>query len=77
MAKRKTYVRIESSTEGVRVAGHDTYLTPWSSYGGAVDAVLEEVEAGKPATLTFTVLEMTDEEFDAYCRDNDVDSGDR
>lgn len=72
--KKKTWVLIERVGDGPKLNGHyNTWLAEWPNWDDVVGVALEELEAGKPYDLMFTILEMTDAEYVEYCRENEID----
>ncbi len=71
--KPKDYVLMERIGDGPDFDDYDSWLCLWSDHHGFLDAALEQLVAGTPFTVKFTIMSMTDEEYDLYCQENEID----
>lgn len=72
---KRYYVLMERLGKGPSINGYDIWLTTWEQFANELIAPLEELEAGVPWDCRFTVLEMTDEEYEAYCEEHEIERG--
>lgn len=75
MIERKQYILMEVVGNGGEKFDdrYDWWLCRWSEYKRFLDAMLEDVEPGKPVNIQFTFLEMTDDEHAAYCEEHGIE----
>ena len=73
MFESSYYVLIESLDRAVKINGRDTWLCLWSAFDLEMVCPMEEMEEGKPWKLQLTILKMTDEEYEAYCEEHEID----
>jgi len=74
MSAKKHYVIIEPAAGSPRLRGCDSFITPWESFPSLMEDYGELMTPGEPVTLTITVREFTQEEYDAYCEENGVET---
>jgi hypothetical protein len=73
--KRRDYIIIEAAEGSPRIQDADTFLTRWPDTMNFVEDYLDSIEPGEKVTLSFTAHKWTQEEFEAYCVENDIDPG--
>lgn len=73
-----TYILIELGKEGPRFRSgssgpFDSWICKWEHMADAVKDIVDVVENGDSVEMKFTVMEMTDAEFENYCREHEIE----
>lgn len=76
VAKKTVYVHAELPVGSpVRFRNHyDGWLCTWENFRQELSDLMEQMELGQSIEfLKITVLEMTDKQYERYCRNNEID----
>lgn len=72
---RESFVVIEAVGNSPRIQGEfDTFLCRWRDVTHFVQDYLDAIDEEEKATLSFTCHRWTQQELDAYCEENGIDS---